>query len=160
MSPERAQPCHVLPGRMRLRIPARRHDTAYFADVERHLSHCDGVEAIETSALTASVLIRHVCTADAITAYALEHGLFTVEAGNDAAPARRRHLATRNAAAPGTPDETAEGNGMLTASLAGLGILQSLRGQFMAPGLTLLWYAYHLWRTRPTGRMPPSSLGP
>lgn len=49
---------HQMPGRVRVRIPEKRHDKDFFSMVEALLPVIDGVEDVETNPLTASVLIK------------------------------------------------------------------------------------------------------
>jgi hypothetical protein len=50
---------HHIPGRTRLRIPSRRDDRAFFAEVEDRLQVLPQVIEVSTNATTASVLIRY-----------------------------------------------------------------------------------------------------
>lgn len=50
---------HKSPGRLRIRIPERRRDAAYFAAVRQRLSDWEGVEHVEVNPATAGVLVLH-----------------------------------------------------------------------------------------------------
>jgi hypothetical protein len=56
MLPE-AQVAHKLPGRIRIRIPSRRRDAAFFAEVAARAARLPGVERVEANALTGAVLL-------------------------------------------------------------------------------------------------------
>lgn len=45
--------------RLRIRVPARRLDHAYFGELEAKLVGCTGVRSVEANPLTGSVLIEH-----------------------------------------------------------------------------------------------------
>ena len=58
MVPE-ARIVHRIAGRMRVRVPSRRGDPAYFATVEETLRSLNGVERVEADPLTGGILILH-----------------------------------------------------------------------------------------------------
>ncbi|PTB17895.1 hypothetical protein C9I57_25560 [Trinickia symbiotica] len=169
---DEAQLTHRIAGRLRIKLLSRRRDAAYFSDLSRRLAQCDGVTDVHASPLTGSVLIRHTTTVDAIATYADRHGLFSLRlprvSSEESAPARA-HAMTRREPARITRRKAGESNDdreraqarRLSATLAGLGTLQTVRGQIMAPAVTLFWYAYDAWRSRPRARtdspapMPP-----
>jgi hypothetical protein len=55
---------HRTASRLRLRVPSRRGDDAYFSALERTLSQCDHVVSAQGNALTGSIVIRHTCHFD------------------------------------------------------------------------------------------------
>ncbi|THK35353.1 hypothetical protein EHS39_25390 [Ensifer sp. MPMI2T] len=67
-----AQIIHRAPGRVRIKIPARRHHAAYFNELRANLLACEGVVAVQVNPLTATVLIEHNESCDLTT---LNHGL-------------------------------------------------------------------------------------
>jgi hypothetical protein len=156
MTVDDAQLAHVLPGRVRVKVPGRHRDTAFFADVASRLKACDGVIDVRASALTDSVLILHATDIEAIAEYAAQHGLFAMRV-NRAAFGQQPRVPTHVPALflrRSTQEEPSDnGARTLSASLAGLGVWQSARGQIMAPALTLFWYAYDAWRSRPSARI-------
>ena len=70
---------HELFGRLRLRIPEKRKDGAYFAELAERLSECPGVTRVESNALTGSVLLLHTeeTTATDVARYAEQTALFS-----------------------------------------------------------------------------------
>lgn len=56
---DRAYISHRSPGRLRLKIPARRGDSGYFNALEKAFMSLQGAEEIVTNPTTASVLILH-----------------------------------------------------------------------------------------------------
>lgn len=77
---------HTLPGRTRFRVPARRRDDGYFAELAAALAGLNGVDQVLTTPLSGSVLVYHRTPADSIVAFARERGLFDV--GTAAPPGR------------------------------------------------------------------------
>ena len=159
MNLDNARVRHLLPGRVRLKVPARHRDAAFFDDAARRLAQCAGVTEVRANPLTGSLLVFHTTTLQAINAYASQHGLFflralaaaTADVSDDTAPPRRRG---RAAGAPRIAIEQADRRALaLSASLAGLGTLQTMRGELMAPAATLFWYAFDAWRARPSMRL-------
>lgn len=50
---------HTAPGRYRLKIPAKRHDMAFFENLEDEFGGIAGVETVRLNTVTASVLIEY-----------------------------------------------------------------------------------------------------
>jgi hypothetical protein len=152
---------HVLPGRVRVKVPARHRDTAFFDAVAGRLRECDGVIDVRASPLTDSVLIFHATNIEAIAEYAARHGLFSVRTDRAAFGLQPRvptHVPSfflrRSTEGERSERERSDNRARkLSASMATLGVWQSARGQIMAPAVTLFWYAYDAWRSRPSTRM-------
>ncbi len=153
-----------MPGRLRVRVPDRRRDAAFFAAAAAHLAACPGITAVEANALTGSLLIAHTVDAEAIDGYAHAGKLFTLAAPSGTAAA---------AGAPVTPPVTppltppvsppseqwlaaivdfnrrfttaSEGRGDLRTMLAAfflmVAIVQAARGRLAMPAFSALWYA-------------------
>jgi hypothetical protein len=138
-----------------MRVPARRHDAAFFADVARRLKQCEGIEDVRVNPVTASVLVVHATTVQAIAAFAAQQGLFSIRPERVRSDERARSQAVVRHVPSRTGQDEDESRvdkhaRMLSATFAGLGTLQTFRGQVMAPALTLFWYAYDAWRSRPS----------
>ena len=138
---------HAIPGRMRLKVPSRRGDEGYFADVARKLSKVREVRRSEVNAATASVLIEYDPGAAEDTGRLLEIGrqlgLDEVIAG---APPVLEDLQHRSAGVRREVGSFLGSTGLdLNASvflvLLGLSVIQVMRGQILAPAVTLAWYA-------------------
>jgi len=50
---------HRTADRLRLRVPGRRNDIGFFADLEQKLGACDGIVSAKANPLTGSVILRH-----------------------------------------------------------------------------------------------------
>src|SRR5205807_8743072 len=70
--------CHLTTGRLRLRIPEKRRDDAFFRTVEQRLAGWDSVDQVEVNPLTASVLVTFSDPAALFAENTLRNDLFTV----------------------------------------------------------------------------------
>jgi len=105
---------HQIPGRLRLRIPERRGDVAFFQRVVGALSKVPDVTELDGSPLTGSVRIRYSGTAEAIAAAAAKEGLFEIcKRDGEAQPKKP----PKEPASPGAPHGDA---GMLDSIATGL----------------------------------------
>lgn len=123
---------HQIPGRLRLRIPARRGDVSFFHGIVQALSKLPGVEKLDAIPLTGSIIIRHSGSAQAIAAAATEQRLFEIgpeEPKEAPAPSTRRrpYSGLRSTAATG---------------LSGLALFQVARGQLTGNAAENFWNAY------------------
>jgi hypothetical protein len=56
---DQAHIVHRTATRLRLRVPARKLDHAYFRDLKARLAGCPGIRSVEANPLTGSVVIAH-----------------------------------------------------------------------------------------------------
>jgi hypothetical protein len=125
-----AEIVHAMPGRMRLRIPARRGDAVFFASVATGLSTIAGIDKVGTRPLTGSILIHHNAPLARVTEAAEKARLFVV---------------TPRAASPGFPEAISLDPRMVVG--LGLGVLalwQLTQGRVLPRAATLAWYAANL----------------
>lgn len=135
---------HAMPGRSRLRIAERRGDGVFFASLASGLSTLQGVQKVEVSPLTGSVLIHHDVPLEAIAKAARDVRLFalvTAGAGASAAAIEALPVDVRLIAALG---------------FGALALLQIGRGQVLPQAATLAWYAATLSGVFPA---PPAADG-
>lgn len=123
---------HQIPGRLRLRIPARRGDVSFFHHIVQALSKLPSIAELSAIPLTGSIIIRHSGSAQAIAAAATEQGLFEIgpeEPKKAPAPSSRRrpYAGLRGTAATG---------------LSGLALFQVARGQLTGNAAENFWNAY------------------
>lgn len=123
---------HQIPGRLRLRIPARRGDVSFFHHILQALSKLPSVAELSATPLTGSIIVRHSGSAQAIAAAATEQGLFEIgpeEPKKAPAPSSRRqpYAGLRGTAATG---------------LSGLALFQVARGQLTGNAAENFWNAY------------------
>ena len=148
MAPE-ARIVHRIAGRMRVRVPSRRGDPAYFASVEETLRTLPGVEHVEADPLTGGILILHRADPAAVVDYAAQKGLFLAKeedpkkAGDtvvhDMIGAPFASLGKRIRDFTGS---AADLSSLAVLALLTVGVYQIARGNFGAPAwYTAFWYA-------------------
>jgi Heavy metal associated domain 2 len=150
MSPK-ANISHQTSSRLRLRIPAKKRDAAYFSALQEELSHCPGVLKVEPNPLTGSVLVHHRSAAQTLIDYAEERQLFSAGTEEDpkAPPNPMSNRLTRQFAKVNqaigdlTRGEINLGDVALL-SLIALGLFQISKKKILPDGVTLLWYATSL----------------
>ena len=136
---------HQLPGRLRLKIPEKRGDSAYFASLPRRLAQCPGITGVETNARTGSLLVFHSVgmSLSDIAAYAEDASLFSIRS---LPPAPRQSIADHAGNGLAALDKgLAELTGgvvdvrsVVFLFLTVLVVRQSLRGQIAGPVTSLL----------------------
>jgi hypothetical protein len=129
---------HQVPGRTRLRVPARRGDRTYFAHIAQALALAPEVLLVRVNPSTGSILLLHTSPLQKLAGYAAEGGLFRLAAA-PAAPFRR---ATRIEPRPRIAPLS-----LLSAGLAGLGVIQLARARVAGTAIEHLWGAYQASRT-------------
>jgi hypothetical protein len=124
---------HQLPGRIRLRIPAKRGDCAFFETARQGLAANATVKEVIANPETGSLLIRYTGDIGGLATEAAERGMFTVE--------RAKAGATRpKPAAPVAPINTA------ALGLSGLGLYQVAQGRALGSASEIFWNAYGAYR--------------
>ena len=150
---------HFTARRLRIRVPEKRRDTAFFAAVAERLATWESVERVETNPLTASVLIHFSDPQRLFLEAIVKNDLFDIDF--DAAFAELSEPVVSRAAARSfeTADQTLRRwtqnqidiRGVLFAVLLAGGVFQLLRRRMDTPAPTLLWYAgdlIGLWSDR------------
>lgn len=136
---------HALAERLRLRIPTRKGDAAYFAVIEKTFSGHDQVTHVETNPLTGSVLLYHHTDQAALVDFAQKQQLFQLQP--DAPVAHRALQAAEEQVerADRTIRRLTQGsfdlNDLLFVGLLGAAAIQTLRGRILGPSAALLSYA-------------------
>lgn len=136
---------HQTRDRIRFRIPARKGDTRFFADLEQAFAALGGVAYVEANPLTGSVLLRHTVDPDELTRYALEQRFFTLQP--DALPEHTvlNLVSTRLDQFDYTVQRTTGGavdlNELLFIGVLAASAIQLLRGKALGPASALLSYA-------------------
>ena len=124
---------HQIPGRLRLRIPERRGDVAFFQRVVGALSKVPDVTELDGSPLTGSVRIRHSGTSELIAAAAAKEGLFEI--------GKREGDAESNKP-PKQPHGDAGMLDSIATGLSGLALFQVTQGQVTGSAAENFWNAY------------------
>jgi hypothetical protein len=145
-----ARIAHATPNRVRLKVPAKRYDEAFFRAVEQRLKGWRNVERVEVNPLTASILV-HFSDPAALVREAMNgnNDLFRIvyrePQGDGPAPSLLTGLQGTVATADGSLRQWTSGavdlrTAVFAAFLLG-GLQQLAQGNVAAPAATLLWYA-------------------
>lgn len=158
---------HAMPGRVRVRVPARKGDGAFFDGIAGRLRQLPAVTSVTTSPLTGSVLVHFTGEIEALAfgAMTLLHDVAFELTPPPAEPMMQR-VRSGLADVDATVRELSGGE-MDTRALAFCGLLaisavQLLRGNVLAPAATMLWYGAEIARHWSPGQpgagapMPPS----
>lgn len=149
--PPSAKLVHRTACRMRLRVPAKRNDQVFFADLEERLRRIPRIEKAVTRSQTAGVLL-HFAEGDGDGIAAAIDRLEILSIDDPGGRATRR----LDAIAP-TPDNAisllhALRSGSIDRRKIAFAIFilllmhRLLRGGYVAPGLALIWLIYEVWR--------------
>jgi hypothetical protein len=151
---------HFTTRRLRIRVPEKRRDTAFFSLVVERLGAWDNVERVETNPLTGSILIYFTDAHRLFAEATAKNDLFeidfdAVDAGPGEPIVTRRAVESfqtaDNALRRWTQNQVDMRSVLFLLLLAG-GTYQLLRRQVAAPAPTLLWYAgdlIGLWNDPP-----------
>jgi hypothetical protein len=165
LMPARAHIVHHIPGRVRLRIPKRRDDREFFADVERRLSGCDNITGVSANPTTASVLVRYEGELAPVLLQAAQVGLAELlELTEDLPPVKPVEdalldtLSQADSRILSISSGAMNGRSAVLVSLLVAGLFQLWRGQLLGPAIPLLWYAAQALGLG-AGRRPESAPG-
>ena len=144
----KAHVVHHLPGRVRLRVPSRRRQPAFFHDVKKRLEGLDAVSSVSVNPTSGSVLIRYDGELEQLLGQAATIGLLELLEVTTDLPFLEP-VAEQLIGRLGHIDQTISKNtqGVLdgrSALLAGFlvaAVVQAFRGSLLGPAVPLLWYA-------------------
>jgi hypothetical protein len=149
---------HVTKGRVRIKIPSRKGDRAFFSvlkDKLPELSEIPGIQQIEMNPTTGSVLVIHQLDLKAgdltiIAGYLEQMDLFKLGATDSPGTSISQNIAGTFQEANQQITDFTRGEVDLQSlgvlGLLGLGLFQISRGQVMIPAISALWYAATLLR--------------
>lgn len=140
---------HAIPGRIRLRFPGRRGDTAFFEQIVSHLSQLPAVEEARANPMTGSLVVRHSGPIEELAQAAVKMGLI---AAGTLETLKAQHLPIGRGWAG---QIMAQGQQLPAVALTGLGVLQMARGRIFGPASELFWHTRELWQRG----MPQAALG-
>jgi hypothetical protein len=161
---------HFTTRRLRVRVPEKRRDTAYFNTVAERLGTWDSVDRVETNPLTASILVHFSDPEALFLEAAAKNDLFDIDFDAAFAPlsdrvvtrAAVRSFEAADAAMRRWTASQIDMRGVLFLLLFAGGVFQLLRGRLATPAPTLLWYAgdlLGLWHGRPNEGSAPGRAG-
>lgn len=129
---------HSMPGRLRVKIPHRRGDVSYFRSAMEKLSEHPKIAGLRANPVTGSILIQHETDLPSLREIAAKGDLFDLQEQSSpptVRPARAVRVSEGGSAALG-------GRGATAAGLAGLALVQAMRGNALGPASENLWNAY------------------
>jgi hypothetical protein len=132
---------HETPMRLRLRIPEKRNDKAYFTTTLHRLQNIPGVEA-EVNPATSSILLRGAQAGKAVIELGAQAPFNIMRSQPEAGlglEQLRKQLQTANEGF--TRLTGGDARALVVLALAISGVMQLARGNVVAPAVTLLWYA-------------------
>ena len=146
---------HRMPGRVRLKIPARRGDEAYFELLAETLAGCDQIRQLQLNPPTASLLIQHGdASFDAIADYAVASALFIVAIDGETDLPALDNLSVASWSSLGVSQfdqqlsQLSAGRidlrSLFFLGFMGLTIHQAAKGHIMSPASTFFWRALEL----------------
>ncbi|MGC1955684.1 MAG: HMA2 domain-containing protein [Gammaproteobacteria bacterium] len=152
---------HMLPDRVRIRIPEKRHDAGYFASLASAFGVLPGIEGVEVNASTASLLLhQRAVSAERIGEFAEQRALFRMIAPRDEVIPLSARLADGLQVLDARIRAYSEGRldfwGAVFLLTVGISITQFAKGNISAPASTLLWYALGTFAVPPQWRASPS----
>ena len=152
---------HATSGRVRIKIPDRKGDEAYFSSLKEKLaglSELPGIQRVEANPLTGSILVTHTLDLQAIdlemvAQYSEFNNLFRLRttARPDPPPVSRKleqSLREVNGKVGGLTGGEIDVGMLAILGLLGIAIVQLNRGNIMIPAISALWYAYSLIKER------------
>lgn len=145
----RVQIAHQTPGRVRLQVPERRGDNAFFDEVSRRITESGLVHSVRVNPVTGSIVLEFDGQPEQQLAKLGAAMPFEIEM----APAgQAQRAALPEPARPFKLVSDREINPMLMAStlFAAVGVVQAIRGQLLVPALTAFWYAANAFRMAET----------
>jgi len=160
-----ARVVHLSRGRLRVKVPEKRRDEAFFKTVEERLRSWQSIERIEVNPLTASLLVHFADLGALFAENAMRNDLFAINFDElraeheKARPSVMEWARQRWADADKLLRRWTDGNADLRSAaflvaVAGA-IVQAYRGQIAPPAATLLWDAgemLQIWRTALDGQ--------
>lgn len=149
---------HRLRRRVRLKVPDKRRDTDWFAQTASLLAQVAGVRNVEIHTLSGSLLIHHQPDAGLEERLA-STGLFLVTDELVASPPVLDPIMDGIYRSHRKLERRTGGRANLQTVLIGLlvlgAVVQTLRGQVMAPAISLIWYAASLAMAAKNGEREP-----
>jgi hypothetical protein len=129
----RAHVAHRIPHRLRVHVPSRKGNRAYFDRAMERLGEQSSVRSVRASPQTASITIEHDGHAQDVIRLARELEVF------DLPEAAVAHVLAESFAGRVVGVEPTS---VVSTGLAGLGIYQAIRGNFLGSGVEHIWHAY------------------
>lgn len=136
--------------RVRLRVPERRGDEAFFASIERAIAAAPGVSGVRVDARTASVLVCHDGDLERLAEHAARARLFAwePERDRDVLVEMREHLRAADVSLHARTGGRWSLDAIAFYALLGAGAYQISRGEVLPAGVALLTMALSMTERR------------
>jgi Heavy metal associated domain 2 len=146
---------HRGPGRLRVKIPSRKGDTAYFSELKKLLADCKGTKEYEINPVTGSVLFVREVDIKAVMEFAEGNHLFKF--GGRDSPSFSSEITENfknlNKQLKGITGGGMDIPGLAFLTLLGFGIYQISKGNFTAiPWYAAFWYALNIFLKSQTSK--------
>ncbi|MDA8241725.1 MAG: hypothetical protein M0Z67_15340 [Nitrospiraceae bacterium] len=150
---------HRTRSRIRIRVPSKKGDHAFFASVAEKMSAVEGIGTVGANPLTASVLLLHSSDPDRIIERSVAEGFFRIgDAAHTRTNLHRRVFTAFDTADAALRDVTGnelDVGGTAFLALVGMGIYQIWRGNIAAiPWYAAAWYALNIFLKSNTEKQP------
>ena len=136
---------HAVTGRLRISIPGKRGDRAYFDSLERSLAAAPDVIRISARPMTGNVVLLHTGEPVMIAAFAREQNLFDMSESEPPLEPVAARLRGAAAAADSRIRQWAGGGldlpTVVSLVLVFAALMQVRQGRFLGPASSLLWTA-------------------
>ncbi len=151
---------HATRGRVRIKIPDRKGDSAYFSSLKEKLaglSELPGIQRVEANPLTGSILVTHTLDLPAsdlalVAQYSEFNNLFRLRVSPpDHTPVSgglEQTLRETKGKVGGLTGGEIDTGMLAILGLLGIAIVQLNRGNIMIPAVSALWYVYSLIKDR------------
>jgi hypothetical protein len=146
-NPPMARICHLTARRMRVKIPDKRRDTAFFDDIVGRLSRRQDVERVEANPLTASILVYCSDSQKLLTDMTPRNDLFAIDFSAEQRASKTlrdraaQHFGSADAALRRWTEGELDIRGLLFVLYLVGGVYQLLQGRVTASAPSLLWRA-------------------
>jgi hypothetical protein len=151
--PESGYVAHRTAGRTRIRIPGRRGDSGFFSRAAEELAACGGISSAIANPVTGSILVWHTCDITEVAQHAAGRGLFVLIGTEPTELPLTDKLLERISDADLEVRRLSGGEidlgSIAFLTLLSIGLVQLLRGNVVAPAITLLFYAASTIAARP-----------
>lgn len=151
---------HHTPGRVRLEVPSRRGDQAFFAALSERVASGNGARRVRANPLTASVVVEYAGAFDAVLGALRDAELSVAGKGAEGAQARPTPMASFVSVMqafkrqPHDGQQAADPLLLAGAAFGLIGLVQTARGEIMLPALSAFWYAVSALRL---ASLPPAA---
>jgi hypothetical protein len=149
---------HRIPGRARLLVRNRRGDAAYFSNLSESLGQFENVQSARTNPTTGSVTLEFIGDLEALLQQAEDSDLLTIT--ETVLPQRRPSPTGRATDAPVNlvSGRDVDRMFMVGSVLLVIGVIQSIRGQWFPPAVSVFWMAASAFRLASMQQETPENL--